>query len=212
MPVEPVSDSVGNLRGLVNHKRDWTRGSFLRAEKRCERGTDENQDMSFHLLSLLFIDWTVATTPLFDFFGKNSALSRVRYQLTCAVDDQRQTDHRSSRYSGTGGQTRADAGRIRTHHKNSRACVCGYAGAWERDLAKEADVNLAQRILTIAFLIAFVATVIWCPWTCGRGYVYSPFWIPPPCVFAVSDIFWSQLLIEWVGLAVIYAGLRAVLK
>ena len=76
MPVEPVSDSVGNLRGLVNHKRDWTRGSFLRAEKRCERGTDENQDMSFHFLSLLFIDWTVAAAPLFDSFGKNSALSR----------------------------------------------------------------------------------------------------------------------------------------
>ena len=89
---------------------------------------------------------------------------------------------------------------------------CGCAGACDLDLVKEADVNLAQGILTIAFLIAFVTTMIWCPWHCGSWHVYSPFWTPPPCDYAVNDIFWSQLLIEWVGLAVIYAGLRAVLK
>jgi hypothetical protein len=94
----------------------------------------------------------------------------------------------------------------------TRRAKCLWLAHGERDLVKKADVNLRHRILTIAFLIAFVATVIWCPWRCdGFSHFYSPLWIPP-CEFGGSSIVWPQLLTEWIGLAGVYAGLRAVLK
>src|SRR5438067_11872519 len=37
--------------------------------------------------------------------GSEDELSRAPLQLTCVVDDPRQTDHRSDRYSGAGGET-----------------------------------------------------------------------------------------------------------
>src|SRR2546428_4873601 len=48
-------------------------------------------------------------------------LSRAPLQLTCVVDDQRQTDHRSDRYSGAGGETWSHPGRIRADQENSRS-------------------------------------------------------------------------------------------
>src|SRR2546429_363470 len=47
-------------------------------------------------------------------------LSRTPHSLTCAVDDQRQTDHRSESYSGAGGEAWSDARRIRADQKDSR--------------------------------------------------------------------------------------------
>jgi hypothetical protein len=74
--------------------------------------------------------------------------------------------------------------------------------------------KLLVKVLTVVFLFAFLSTIIWCPWLCA-GYVhrYSPFWQIPPCQFGYTNgIFWSQLIVEWVGLAAIYAGLRSLLK
>src|SRR6266404_8914629 len=51
--------------------------------------------------------------------GSEDELSRAPLQLTCVVDDQRQTDHRSKSNSGAGGETRSDPGRIRADQKDS---------------------------------------------------------------------------------------------
>src|SRR5438132_9747919 len=53
--------------------------------------------------------------------GSEDELSRAPLQLTCVVDDPRQTDHRSDRYSGAGDETRSHPGRIRADQENSRS-------------------------------------------------------------------------------------------
>jgi len=56
MPVEPVGNSVGDMRGSVENTLSRERASFLRKEKRRQCDTADNCDRSFHLLSLLFIN------------------------------------------------------------------------------------------------------------------------------------------------------------
>src|SRR5882724_1474525 len=51
--------------------------------------------------------------------GSEDELSRAPLQLTCAVDDPHQTDHRSKSNSGAGGETWSDPGRIRADQKDS---------------------------------------------------------------------------------------------
>src|SRR5438270_14060604 len=51
---------------------------------------------------------------------RNSALCHTSHSLTCVVDDERHTDHRSESYSGAGDETRSRAGRIRADQKDSR--------------------------------------------------------------------------------------------
>jgi hypothetical protein len=74
-------------------------------------------------------------------------------------------------------------------------------------------VNKAQKILTLVFLAAFVATMIWAPWRAGgwRGY----YWIfnePFPNVAIGSELNWSQLATEWAALLILFIGLYAVLR
>src|SRR2546421_1584998 len=49
---------------------------------------------------------------------ENSALCHTSHSLTCVVDDERHTDHRSESYSGAGRETWPDAGRIRADQKD----------------------------------------------------------------------------------------------
>jgi hypothetical protein len=65
-------------------------------------------------------------------------------------------------------------------------------------------VNKAQKILTLVFLGVFVATLIWFPWKPDSYYfVLLNFGQRPD---------WFKIIMEWIALAVIYAGLLAVLK
>jgi hypothetical protein len=66
-------------------------------------------------------------------------------------------------------------------------------------------VNRAQKILTLLFLAAFVATLIWFPWGSGRYHNYY-------CVFLNygQEPDWFRLSFEWIALVVIYVGLLAI--
>ena len=49
------------------------------------------------------------------------------------------------------------------------------------------------------------------PWVYKSGLRYGfRFFVLPPAGYAHPD--WSILCVEWIGIAVIYAGLRALLK
>jgi len=54
LPVEPVGNSVSDMRGSVENTLSRERAGFLRKEKRRQCDTGDNCDRSFHLLSLLF--------------------------------------------------------------------------------------------------------------------------------------------------------------
>src|SRR5207237_7997995 len=71
MPVEPVGNSVSDMRGSVENTLSRERASFLRKEKRRHCDTGDNCDRSFHLLSLLFLSYTRSTPVVFESFPTN---------------------------------------------------------------------------------------------------------------------------------------------
>jgi hypothetical protein len=87
-------------------------------------------------------------------------------------------------------------------------------------------VNKRQKILTLIFLLLFVITLFVCPFECrasmpskreldaGAVNIYSPgvTMYQPFFKHSVCIIAWQRLGLEWVALAVIYIGLRSVLK
>jgi hypothetical protein len=71
-------------------------------------------------------------------------------------------------------------------------------------------VNKRQKIFTLVFLLLFVGTLLFCPWYCGGKTWYWPVFVN----YCATDsyIVWSQLVLWWLALAVIYTGLHSTLK
>ena len=73
-------------------------------------------------------------------------------------------------------------------------------------------MNVAQKILTVIFLLLFAATLIWFPWTDPNPYAPERLRFYPIFTFPSLIPMLREAIIEWFSLAVIYAGLFFVLK
>ena len=73
-------------------------------------------------------------------------------------------------------------------------------------------MNVAQKILTMIFLILFAATLIWFPWIDPSPYAPERLKFYPIFTFPGLIPMLREAILEWFSLAVIYAGLFFVLK
>jgi SNF family Na+-dependent transporter len=76
---------------------------------------------------------------------------------------------------------------------------------------KARGVNKWQKILTVIFLVMFTAITLFVPWIDENGARYGyNFLLSPPAAWGTHPD-WSQIVPLWLGLGVVYIGIRALL-